>query len=88
MMWGYGGNYGYGSAWLGMGLMMLFGLLVLVGIVLLVIWAVRAASGTGPGVHSVGTADACDIAKTRYARGEISKEEYFEICRNIGAHHS
>lgn len=81
MMWG---GYGYGGSWLGMGLMMLFGLMILVGVVLLVIWATKAASGSGAGHYRGGTADACDIAKVRYARGEISQEEYFEICRNIG----
>lgn len=95
MMGGYGGygnysGYGGGASWLGLGMMLLFGLVVLVGIILLVVWIVRS------GGHSAGQSgghvtpappadDACAIAKVRYAKGEITKEQYDEICRTLGS---
>lgn len=88
MMWdGYG--YGMGS-WIGMGFMMFFGLLVLIGIVLLIVWIARSAGGMGGmgGMHMGqhdGRARACDIARERYARGEITKEQYDEICKTVSA---
>lgn len=85
MMYGYG--YNGVASWIGMGLMMFFGLLVLVGIILLIVWLARAPHG---GSQSTGqrygsaTSDACDIAKLRYARGEITKEQFEDICRTVG----
>lgn len=87
MMWDPGYGYGYGGgSWFGMGFMMLFGLLFTVGIVLLIVWLARTAGGGGAtgGGHRSGTESACDIAKLRFARGEITKEQYDEICRAVG----
>lgn len=95
MMYGYGQGAGYGGYGMmggyGGWLFLFFGLLVLVGVVLLVIWAVRMMSGPGrdhmappmtPPTSS--TDDACSIAKVRYAKGEITKDQYEEICKTLG----
>lgn len=68
----------------GMGIWMLFSLvfwiLVIVGIVLLVVWVVQKAMGGGAG----GTeGSVLEILKKRYARGEISKEEFEEKKRDL-----
>ena len=68
----------------GMGIWMLlsmvFWVLVIAGIILLVVWAVQKAMGGGAG----RTGDsALEILKKRYARGEISKEEYEEKKRDL-----
>jgi putative membrane protein len=68
----------------GMGIWMLFSLvfwiLVIVGIVLLVVWVVQKAVGGGAG----GTeGSVLEILKKRYARGEISKEEFEEKKRDL-----
>ena len=92
MMYGYGQNLGYGNmlggGWLGLLLMFLFGALCIAGIVLLVIWFVRSSGGhagatppTGPAGHD----EAIAIAKRRLASGEITKEQYEEIMRALGA---
>lgn len=48
-------------------------ILVVIGIVLLIVWIVKQ---TGKGEHSNVEESALDILKKRYARGEVSKEEY------------
>ena len=72
--------------------MVFFGLLVLAGLVLLVVWAVRAASGHGhatPGGSgmsgSVGHDEALAIAKKRLASGEITAEQYRDIMQALGS---
>lgn len=89
MMRGY--YYGYpdmmGGGW-GL-LMLLFWLVVIALVVLLVVWAVRHADrshGVRPPAPPAEAKrdEACEIARTRFARGEIAKEEYEEICRTLG----
>lgn len=67
----------------GMGIWMLLGLIfwifLIVGIVFLLIWVVRKASGRGTEKEE----SALDILKKRYAKGEISKEEYEEKRRDL-----
>jgi putative membrane protein len=89
MMNGFG--YGYNmmnSGWWQLG-MILFWLLVLAGIVVLVVWAVRQFTGPGHGSSQMPPGQpprdqACETARLRYAKGEITKEEYDEICRTLG----
>ncbi|MFA5843979.1 MAG: hypothetical protein WC971_04020 [Coriobacteriia bacterium] len=95
MMYGRGFDYGYGNMmggwWLGGLLMMVFGALVVAGIVLLIIWAVRAASGHGahpgaahPSAASIKHDEAVAIARRRLASGEIAKDQYDELLRALG----
>ncbi len=79
MMYGWMGGYG----WIGMIISLVFSLLVLGGLVWLVVWAVRrsgagsytsnAASGTSPK----------EIAQQRYARGEITREQYQQLLEDL-----
>lgn len=73
----------------GMGLMWFFGLLVLVGVTVLVVVLVKALPGKsshnaspaarrGPGV---APGRGREILEERYARGELSTEEYRERLR-------
>ena len=69
MMWGMSGMMGFAA---------LAWLLILVGIVAGIWWIVR----------NVGTTrrdDALDILRQRYARGEISREEYESRRRDLAA---
>ncbi|MDD4923388.1 MAG: SHOCT domain-containing protein [Dehalococcoidales bacterium] len=52
-----------------------------VGIIVLIVWGVTKLLKTG---KSAGSAGALDIAKERYARGEITKEEFEQIKKDIG----
>ena len=71
----------------GMGLMWLFGLLVLVGVVTIVVVLVRVLSDRSRNSGRVRTGAATgrgrEILEERYARGELSTEEYRERLRAL-----
>jgi putative membrane protein len=69
MNWGWGG-----------GLMMILWI-VLLGA--LIYWIVRAAQRNGSGNQLTQPESAIDILKKRYARGEISKEEFEERKKDL-----
>lgn len=84
MMWGYGWNMGW--FWL-------LGLLVLIGLVLLIVLSVRVfggnASRNGPeqGERMTGPTRAHQILDERYARGELTTEQYQEQVRVLNEQH-
>jgi putative membrane protein len=70
----------------GFGWMWLFGLLVLVGIVLLIVVAVRALGGgisRGAPPSASGGSTAREVLDERYARGELTSDEYRERLRTL-----
>ena len=80
MMWGWGS---WGGLWPGMGFMMLW-IIGVGGIITLVVWLVWKFSGRhGSGLDSGTRHDPIDIAKERYARGEITREQYEQIRNDI-----
>ncbi len=88
-----GGGYGWGMMGPGMmggwgfpfmgGLgMLLFWLLVIGGVV----WLVQSARGSSPSGAGTPAADSpLDILKRRYARGEITKEQFEEMRQTLVA---
>lgn len=74
MMWWDGFGWGWGM-WLGMIFMVIFW----VAVIVLIVWAIRhfsMRSGTsGP--------SALDIARERYAKSEISQEEFEKIKKSL-----
>jgi putative membrane protein len=77
MMWDGFGGMGWGWIGLGMAHMLLFWVLVILGIVAVTRWLAG-----GPG--SDRPARAIDILKARYARGEITKEQFEAMKRDLG----
>ena len=74
MMGGYGLMAGFG--WVGMLVMALFW----IGVILLIVWGVsNLASPRQPNV----AASAEEILKQRYARGEISREEFVQAHETL-----
>ncbi len=76
MMGGYDMMYGYGLIY------MLLGTLLIAGIVLLIVWLVRQ-SGAGNTGSSDRQETAMDILKKRYAKGEIDKNEFEQMKREL-----
>ena len=77
-----GGYYGPGYGLWGGVLMMLFWVLIIGGIVLLVAWLARQGGPTplaGPGQEST----ALEILKRRYARGDITKEQFEQMRHDL-----
>jgi putative membrane protein len=67
--------HGLDDEWLGHGLRLVIVALIIAGVV----WLVRAQPiGSGPR-RSTGL----DVLEERYARGEISREEYLQMKRDI-----
>ncbi len=58
----------------------LFWTLVVIGVILLIVWVVRQ---TGKVTSGHAEESALDILKKRYARGEITKEEYDKVKKDI-----
>ncbi|MFT4468729.1 SHOCT domain-containing protein [Arthrobacter sulfonylureivorans] len=82
--------------WSGMGWMWIFWVLLIVGLVLLIILLVRLIGGGMPGRgagmpdrgagggRTAGDTRAREILAERYARGELTAEEYREALRTLG----
>lgn len=71
------GPYG-GGTW--MFLHFFFWILVIIGILLFLLWVFRQ---TGRQDRDRGEESALEILKKRYARGEISREEYERMRKDI-----
>jgi putative membrane protein len=74
--WGYGG-LGQGLWWAGGLMMLVVWAAVITGVVFLVRFLVRQGSRHEQAV------DALEILKSRYARGELSREEYERMRRDL-----
>jgi len=72
---GFGSGLGYGY----MGLGLIFWILIIVGVILLIKWLVDQGKTTGGG----GQQSSMEILKSRYARGEITAEEFEEMKKRL-----
>ena len=72
-MWYWGAGMGWwmiiGSIWM---------LLFWGGLIVLIVWGIKKLTERGGGTRS-----ALDIAKERYAKGEIAKEQYEQLKKDI-----
>ncbi len=75
MMWWNGWGWG-------MGLSMFFGLIIWGAIIALIVWAVIRLTRQGGGAG--GGKNPLDIARERYARGEITREQFEQIKKDLG----
>jgi len=80
----HGWDFGWGTMILGGLLMLLFWVIVIA----LAVWAIRAITRTGRDREEGRPLDlhentAVEILKQRYARGEISREEYQDLRRDL-----
>jgi putative membrane protein len=76
---------GYGWAGGGGGFWMLGGLLLMIGVIVLVVWAVTNISRTGKGpTHDPSRPTPNEILRERFARGEMTAQEFEDAKRVIG----
>ena len=75
------GWWHYGGWWAGLGIILM---IIFWGLIIwLIVWAIRrSGAGSGPGSGQVQQTP-LDIAKTRYARGEITKEQFEQIKKDL-----
>jgi putative membrane protein len=73
---------GWGMGWFGMIFMIIFWGLIIVGLVLLIRWLIQNTSGKGQTGVRTGS-NAIDILKERYAKGEISRDEFETMKTDI-----
>ncbi len=78
-MMGYGMMGGFGL------LGLIFNLAVIIGIVILIVWAVkRFAGGSTNWNQSSASQSPREILQARYARGEITREQYQQMLSDLG----
>lgn len=91
-MMGGGMMGGYGPGFGSFGLVgLLFNIAIVIGIVVLVVWAVRqfnrpnnsGSQTASPNDIAGATPSAREILDIRYARGELTREEYQNILGDI-----
>lgn len=78
----FGGGLG-GFGLLGGLIGLIFNLAIIIGIVILIVWAVKRFSG-GTANRAFGGQSAREILQARYARGEITREQYQQMLQDLG----
>jgi putative membrane protein len=82
MMMGYW--YG-GLGWIGMLINLVISVVLIIGVIFLVIWiAKRLSNNNSEREFNNTTLSAVDIAKERYAKGEITREEFQKLLVDLG----
>lgn len=71
---GWSGSWGMGFGWI---FMLVFWALIILGIVALAKWLFSTGSGRSAGTRPL------DVLKERYARGELTREQYEQMRRDI-----
>jgi len=79
MMWWWGSGFPTGQLAIVMVILMV---LFWGGIIALIVWAITRVT-RDHGTRASDKRDALDIAKERYAKGEISKEQFEQIKRDL-----
>jgi putative membrane protein len=77
-MHGFGTSFGVGYTSVGAILALVFWALIIAGVVLLVAWLFRSSGAATPAANS-----AMELLKARYAKGEITKEQFDAIKRDL-----
>jgi len=72
----------WGMGWFGMIFMLLFWVLIIAGIVFLIRWLVQSMDSRNRSNVDTGS-QAIEILKERYAKGEISRDEFESMKKEI-----
>lgn len=82
MDWGGGMMGGPGFGFIGMIFGLIFMALFIAGFVLLIVWIVKQFAPGGASTPSSST-NALEILKERFAKGEINKEQFSEMKKEL-----
>jgi putative membrane protein len=79
-------GYWYGGlGWIGMLINLVISVVLIIGVIFLVIWIVkRLSNNNSEREFNNTTLSAVDIAKERYAKGEITREEFQKLLVDLG----
>ena len=80
------GNLSFGHFWGWGWIIGVFIVGLVIGIVMLIIWLVKRSGSRHEYVHAghgVTISSPRDILQVRYARGEISRDDYLEILKDL-----
>jgi putative membrane protein len=81
--WESVGNFGIWG-WIGLILNLVFWVGLIAGLILLVVWTIRRARvPASTGSHASGQPTAKEILQAKYARGEITREQYQLMKQDI-----
>jgi len=72
-------NWGFGMWWFMPFIMIAFGIVVMAGIIFLIRWVMLSTRGR----EAKAEETALEILKKRYAKGEISKEDFERMKKDI-----
>lgn len=84
MIHGFGNCGFYSLGWIGMILQLVITIGVIVGIILLIVWLVRRSAAGAVTHHPLGQLSARELLQIRYARGEITREQYLQMLSDLG----
>ena len=78
-------GFGFGGMGFVGGLIaLIFNLAIIVGIVILVVWAVKRFMGGSTNLNQpLGGQSPREILQTRYARGEITRDQYQQMLSDL-----
>jgi putative membrane protein len=81
------GNFAYGGMGvIGMAISLVIMIAIAIGFVYFVVWAVRKSSGNTniSTLQNPASQTSKEIAQIRYAKGEITRDEYQQILSDLG----
>jgi putative membrane protein len=85
MMWGWpnmmGGYLGGGMGLIGFILGFIFLILIVIGIIFLIVWLVKRSNN--PGIENKTDSKALEVLKERYAKGEIIKDQFDNMKKDL-----
>ena len=70
----------YNWGWMGMGLGVLFMIIIWAGFVALIVWVIVKLVRSG---QKSSSETPLDVARTRYAKGEITKKEFEQLKKDL-----
>ena len=79
-MWHDADGMGWWMLWGGLMMLLFWG-----GLIVLVVWLAQSVAGAGKSAGTPAVDSPLEIAKQRYARGELTRDEFAQIKSDLSA---